>query len=127
MSCYWDTLIKEIRNNDIKLILELNNPNPQLFASKLKLKNKLVNTIICNNNKLSSKQQEENYEHIKEYDINQANNGYLCSTCDPFLILIADLFSITIINNYDSNKIIYKPIAISRYEITINNNKGHMW
>ena len=129
MSCYWDTLIKKINKKDIELLLDLkvNMIKPKFFAKYLKRKNKLVNTILCNNNKITEQQQKENFEHIKEYNIDIVNNGYLCSTSDPFLILIADIFSITINNYYNNSLIVYKPIAISRYDISINNDKGHMW
>ena len=127
MSCYWDTLIKNIKKKDIDIILKLQNIQPTTFAKALKEKNKLVNTITCNDDKITEQQQKENFEHIKDYDIKTVSNGYCCSTCDPFLILISDIFSITIINNYNNNIIIYKPVAVSRYIININNDKGHMW
>ena len=127
MSCYWNTLIKNIKHNDIKNILNIKNINPFRFAKELKNKNKLINTILVNNNKIKEQQQKENFDHIKEYNPKTVNNGYLCSTCDPFLILIANLFSITIINNYIGNIITYKPISYSRYTITIKNDNGHMW
>ena len=31
-------------------------------------------------------------EHIKEYNQNTISQGYLCSTCDPFLLLLSELF-----------------------------------
>jgi hypothetical protein len=126
MSCFWDTLISKINKNDIHNVLKIDNINPTNFAKELIKINKLVNTILVNNNEITNNQQKENYEHIKNYDIGTIKNGYDCSTFDPFLILISDLFSITINNNYDNCLIIYKPIAHSRYNIKINNNKGHM-
>lgn len=126
MSCYWDALIKKIKKNDFKYVLELDKITPQLLADKLKINNKKVKSIIVNNNTITTSQQDENFNHIKNYDINTINNGYDCSTFDPFLILIADLFSITIINIYNGNKIIYKPIGYSRYNIELKNNKNHM-
>ena len=127
MSCYWDALINKINEKDIFIILDLKYVNPANFAKSLKKKNKKVNTILINNFKLTDNQQNENFEHIKNYNINNINNGYDCSTCDPFLILISDIFSITIKNNYNNNLIIYKPIAHSRYEICLNNNNNHMY
>jgi len=126
MSCFWDTLINKINKNDIHNVLKIDNINPTNFAKELIKKNKLVNTILVNNKETTKNQQKENYEHIKDYDISTINDGYNCSTFDPFLILISDLFSITINNNYDNNLIIYKPIAHSRYIIELKNNKSHM-
>lgn len=126
MSCFWDTLINKINKNDIHNALKINNINPTTFAKELIKKNKLINTILVNNKEITNNQQKENYKHINFYDIETINNGYDCSTFDPFLILIADLFSITINNNYNNNIIIYKPIAYSRYNIKISNDTGHM-
>lgn len=126
MSCFWDALIKNIKHDDIYDIFKFNKINPLIFVNNLKLNNKLVDTIYINDQLISKKQQNENYEHIKNYDVNTISNGYLCSTADPFLILIADIFSITINNKFLNKNIIYKPICFSRYTINISNDNGHM-
>ena len=126
MSCFWDALIKKINYHDHKLYFKLNKINPYNFASVLKKKNKFVNTVIVNNIKINLNQQKENFEHIKIYDLNTINDGYLCSTFDPFLILISDLLSITINNKFNNSLIIYKPIGYTRYTIYIENDLGHM-
>ena len=70
---------------------------------------------------------EENVEAIKEYDVNQVQNGYYCSTCDPFLFLLADYLNINIEHNYDGNKMIYMQKNNSRYTIKISSDRGHCW
>ena len=126
MSCFWDSLIKKLDKNDITNYFKINNIKPEELAQKLKDSNRLVNTILVNDCIITKNQQKENFEHINNFDINTINNGYLCSTFDPFLILISDLLSITISNNYVNTIIIYKPIAYSRYNIYLENDKGHM-
>lgn len=126
MSCFWDALIKKINYHDHKYYFKLNKINPYNFAVVLKKKNKSVNTVIVNNIKINLNQQKENFEHIKNYDLNTINDGYLCSTFDPFLILISDLLSITINNTFNNSLIIYKPIGYTRYTINIENDLGHM-
>lgn len=127
MSCFWDTLLKRIKSNDLIYLLNNDKITPINFALKLKKKNKIVKNIIINGKKITKNQQNENYNHIINYNINTINDGYYCSTFDPFLILIANIFSITINNNFDNNLIIYKPYIYSRYEIELKNNKGHMY
>ena len=59
---------------------------------------------------MASMELNEIHEHIKNYDVNTVNNGYLCSCCDPFLILICEIFNINITNNYNGVKIYYRNI-----------------
>ena len=58
------------------------------------------------------------------------SQGYDCSICDPFLILICELFIININHIYLGNKIDYtnkKNVFNNNYTITIQSDKGHMW
>ena len=126
MSCFWDALIKHIKNEDLKIILREQKITPLNLVNSLITKNKIVNTIKINNLELSEKQKKENFDHIKDFDLNTINDGYFCSTCDPFLILISDLLSININNNYNNNLIEYKPIYHSRYTIYLKNTNSHM-
>ena len=125
MSCFWDALIKHICDKDLINLLN-NSINPSKLANYLKSNNKIVNTIKINNLELSKKQKTENFEHVKNYNINSINDGYDCSTSDPFLILIADLLSITIINNFNNIYIKYIPVCHSRYTIYLKNTNNHM-
>ena len=127
MSCFWDTLIKNINKNDIRDVLQIENTNPKTFSNALKNENIKTKNVLWNNEKLSEKQKQENFDHIKEYNINNVNNGYLCSCCDPFLLLITELFKIEIIHDYNKNNLIYKNTLECKYTININSNSGHMW
>ena len=92
----------------------------------LKENNKFTHNVRWNGEVLTKKQLEENFQHVKDYDVKTINNGYLCSTFDPFLLLISEIYNVKVINNYMDYKIIYDNIN-SRKEITINNNNSHMW
>ena len=127
MSCFWDTLIKKINKNDINNILKLENINPKDFSNALKRENIKIENVTWKNENLTEKQIQENYDHIKDYDINTVNNGYLCSCCDPFLLLITELFKIKIIHDYNKNKVLYENKKECKYSININSNNGHMW
>ena len=126
MSCFWDALIKHLKKEDLKIILKEQKITPLNLVKTLIIKNKIVNTITINNLKLSEKQKAENLDHINNFNFNSINDGYFCSTCDPFLILISDLLSININNNYNQNIIEYKPIYHSRYTIYLKNTNSHM-
>ena len=127
MSCFWDTLLNRINKEDIQTILSLHNPTPKDFANALKQTNSKTDNVLWNMKELSSQEKNDNIDHVKEYDSNTITNGYLCSTCDPFLLLITELFQIEILHHYNNTIINYKHQLENKYTITIHNNKGHMW
>ena len=108
MSCFWDSLINKLNKEDISSILQINEYSPKAFSNGLKNENKKVKNVLWNGNELSSNEKQENFDHIKEYDIQSVKNGYLCSTCDPFLLLLCELFTIEIIHHYNGVIINYK-------------------
>jgi hypothetical protein len=129
MSCFWDSLIKTIQNDDLNTYFDNQNTriNPHNLATILKNVNKKTPDILWNNTELTEKMMEENIESIKEYDVKHVQNGYYCSTCDPFLFLLADYLDINIEHNYDGNKMIYMQKKNSRYTIKISSDRGHCW
>lgn len=129
MSCFWNTIINKLENNDLINFFNgtVKSVKPDQFAYLLKEKNKKTNNILWQDNDLTERQKEENLEHIKNYDIKTINDGYLCSTCDPFLFLICELFEISIINYYNNLKLEYKNKIKSRYTISLRSDNGHMW
>ena len=60
--------------------------------------------------RITSKSMNENREHILSFDSTTINRGYDCSTCDPFLLLISELFEVDISHDYNGNIISYKSI-----------------
>ncbi len=114
MTCLWDAL----RN---KLQVKENNKD---FILYLKKSNKMNNSILWNNEKLSVKQLEENFEHIQNFDETKIGDGYDCSTCDPFLILICEIYDVNIHHNYNGH--IMKYVKGEQCKIlNFNSNSGH--
>ena len=91
MTCFWDGLRQG---------LKLNNSNKD-FITYLQSNNKKVDTILWNNESLTKQQIDENYQHIKDFDMRYICNGYDCSICDPFLILITELYQVNINHNFN--------------------------
>jgi hypothetical protein len=129
MSCFWDSLIKSVKNEDLDIYFDNKNfkINPHNFVTILKNINKHTTNILWNNTLLSKQMLEENVEAINNYDVNQVQNGYYCSTCDPFLFLLSEYLNIIIIHNYNNNIMTYSPKINSRYTIKISSDNGHCW
>lgn len=129
MTCFWDGLITALGHDAIqkRFNLSKNRVDAKTFAQLLK--NNVVDTkrVLWNNNLLTNKQLSENRRHIEEYDTNSVRQGYLCSTCDPFLLLITELFFVQINHNYDGVKIVYSNAVRRDREINVGSNKGHFW
>ena len=127
MTCFWNAIISSLKDEDKKIL----NVNGRIFPKRmveiLKSKNQETNNVTWNNEKLKERQIKENIEHIKELDINKINNGYLCSTCDPFLILLAETLKVKIKHNYNGTVIIYNNIEKERRIINLCSDRGHIW
>lgn len=124
MSCFWDGLIRKLDTYDFT-ILELNKkPNAQEFAIHLKKQNKICNNIQWNTESLSDQFLKESYQAVEEYDPAKVNNGYDCSTCDPFLLLLCTVLNISITHNYNGHTIIYSN-ETSRKTIKCSSNTSH--
>ena len=85
------------------------------------------NDIKWQNISLSKIQLNENFDHIKNFDVSKITDGYWCSTCDPFLILICKIFEIDIEHNYCNIKINYNNTSNSRKKLIFNSNRNHFW
>ena len=85
---------------------------------------KKTKDIKWNGETLTDKQLEENFEHIRDFNVNSIGGGYLCSTCDPFLFLVCQLFQVDINHNYRGYMMRYRitnPIKTLNFE----SNSGH--
>ena len=123
MSCFWDSILESLNN-----LNKINENNINNFIRFLKDQNVKTENVYWQDEKLSSKQLDENYEHINNYDISEVYNGYLCSTCDPFLILICEIFCININHDFIGNLIIYKNISDLNLNIVFfGSDSGHFF
>ena len=70
---------------------------------------------------------EECKRAVDELDIKSIHNGYLCSTCDPYLILVSDIFNVNIQHKYLNSTIEYKNIKNNNNNrsIYVKSNQGH--
>ena len=122
MTCFWDSILASINQEDFQLFGE-KKMNKQQFIQKLKDKNKVSDTL-WQNQPLRNQEKKEHFEAIKEYNISGIRNGHLTSICDSFLLLICDLLKINIEHRFLNNVIKYN-IPNARKTLRFKSNKGH--
>lgn len=91
MSCFWDSLVRALTNEELKLLMVRRN-TPDVIKS-IKLVNQLTPDVLWQGRRLTAKEQKENFEHVKNYDEKTYRRGYLTSSGDPFLILFSQLYA----------------------------------
>jgi hypothetical protein len=123
MTCFWDGILKRLSNEDFKKF-NINKPRNKDFVVFLKNHNTKTTNVKWNNEKLTEKQLEENFTHIKDFNINSIGGGYLCSTCEPFLFLVSHLFNVNINHNYCGHVMKYRINDTNRI-LNFKSNKGH--
>jgi len=107
MTCFWDGLLRNLNQDDFNLLNLNKNINNKDFISLLKKNNKICENVKWQEENLNEQLLKENYEMIKDFNENNINQGYDCSSCEPFMILISELFKINIHHNFNGNIIKY--------------------
>jgi len=135
MTCFWDGLLKGLKKNE-KLLNSNNIKDKYLFINFCKENCSILldkmKYCTWNNQKLNKKEINEHIAAIKELDIKKINNGYFCSTCDSFLLLVCCLFEMNIFHNYNSITISYlynkeNEICKKNKSLFVQSDKGHFW
>ena len=133
MTCFWDGILNKITLDDINLYLSKNstyfNIDQKEFISLLKVRAVRIPhsgyLVTIDGKFVTSKMNEENSEWIAGYDINKISQGHDCSISDPFLILIAHIFPIHIIHNYNGYTVNYKNVRNIKKTIRFESDQGH--
>ena len=124
MTCFWDGILHNLTNEDFQRTFKINKPNNKNFVNLLKQNLKKTKDLTWNGEALTDNQLNENYEHIRDFNVNSIHNGYLCSTCDPFLFIVCELFNVDINHNYCGHMMKYRtknPIKTLNFK----SNRGH--
>ncbi len=122
MTCVWDGLVFGLKTLDY-------NMNIHELVDFIKHNNKETSHVTINDRYLTKQEIIENMEHIKL--ISNINDGYLCSTSDPLFCLVAELFNINIIHEYNSiikgnnNKAIINYVTCSNKTLYVSSNTNH--
>ena len=109
MACFWKGILAALSSQMIHTTLNLDSkPSPANFVKILHEKAIKTTNISWNGKRLSSKELEENLEWIHNFKPNMVHNGYDCSMCDPYLLLICELFAVNIDHMFNGILIKYR-------------------
>ena len=126
MSCVWKALIQAMSTKELALFELGSRPSPLELMKKVKKHNKKIKDILINGEKITETQSKENYDRIES--IKQVNKGYLCSGCDPLLILIASITKRNIVHIYRKHRIIYRNTSSTTGNPMIfESSNSHFW
>lgn len=96
MSCYWDALIRELSSEEADRA-GLGGRGPREFAQRLKeLAPSSFVMTKWQGSDISEQQRRENAAAVAAYDLSTVNDGYLCGSCDPFLLLVSHVAGVHI-------------------------------
>ena len=138
MTCFWDGLINALngkKSGGIPIFVKFMGypnhvrPTPTNFIQFLKNKNIKTTDVLWNNKYLTERELDEGFQSIKELDINTIRKGYFCSSCDPFLLLISQVFQVNINHKLCGNLIEYKYKYSTSDTLTleVGSNTSHFW
>ena len=125
MTCFWDGILRSLDDKDFSRV-GTTKSHIKSFIQFLKSKNTKNITTTWNGNKFTEKQCEENYQHVTNYNIDSIYGGYDCSTCDPFLILITQIFSLNTTHKYMGCTISYQACGYVK-NVNYGSNMGHFY
>jgi hypothetical protein len=117
MSCFWTGLLQ-----GYKLTWSITELLTFLYDKAIETK-----CVTWNGIKPTIQQLQENLEAIQPIKELRVNEGYLCSTFDPVLMLMCELFGGIIEHNYMSNLIIYKNICKDGPHVRFESSSSHFW
>lgn len=131
MTCFWDGMLASLTGDDRQRL----GMNPsrrgtvQQLIQCLKHANCETKAMQWQGVMLRSQELKQNVEHVNAYDARTANQGYLCSTCDPFLALLSYLIKKKIRLNYCGHIIEFAPCDATDAAKTYcyKCNRGHFW
>ena len=126
MTCFWDGILRSLEQTDFQFTIGQHKKlSKKEFISWLKRNNRPPVNIRWNNQQLTNQEMKEHVQTINCYNIHNISHGHLCGSCDPFLLLIAELFCVSIKHSYLNKSMTYTNIKNSRKTLHFVSNWNH--
>ncbi len=103
----------------------LKRTSPEKLLKILKKNNRITTNVLWNHEQLTQQQLDENFERVLNIDDN-AYAGYECSSCDPILFLMAELYNTSIVHDFNGVDMIYTNLKAKK-RLRIQSNMHHMF
>ena len=125
MTCVPDSLIRKLNTSEFQVIGLNRKPDAQDFIQALQEYNTKTENVTCQGVELKEQELKENMESIENIDLNRLNKGYLCSSCDPLLLLYCELFNVSIDFNFNGTNVNYHNTKESKRTIRFSSSSSH--
>jgi len=126
MTCFWDGIVTSLNPSDFEFIGLNNVPiNRKNLINILKGDNSSPKDVLWQNMKLRDQELKEHQEAVKCYNIDGIYAGHLTSCCDSFLLLICQLFNLSINHRYMGHLITYRNTTGERRVLNFSSDRGH--
>jgi len=122
MTCFWDAITSRLTAEERQLA---GVTSATSLAAYLKGVNTRTPEITWNDESLTPQQMGENMERVRSLDVGGIGGGYDCSTCDPFLFLVAYVFDVDIDHNYMGHVMRYRNTRSAKRTLHFSSNSGH--
>ena len=128
MTCFWDGILAVLGDDD-KCRLGLRGAvTHRNLIEALQARNAPTEHLTWQAQVLTSQQVHENWVHVRDYDQAEAPKGYLCSSFEPFLCLLAHLLEKTVHFRFNGFPVTFLPRAAgSSTSIRFACNASHFW
>ena len=125
MTCVPNSLISKLKKEDYKLINLESKPNANKFMEAIKKNNRKTYNVTWQGYKLNEKELSENIERIKNIELNKIGSGYLCSSCDPLLLLYCEIFFVGIDLNFNGIPLQYRNVKYNDRVLKFSASSSH--
>lgn len=125
MTCFWDSIYSQLDLEDYKYIGFEKPSRIEDLIRILKTKNKNVDNVTWQKTYLSHNEKDEHFTAVKVYNITNIKNGHLTSVCDSFLLLICEIFEVSITHRFMNTTLHYDNLKNSRKTLKFTSNSGH--
>jgi hypothetical protein len=135
MSCFWQGVIQALA----KANMLQHHASPVDFSKFLRDNNALTIGVQWQGGPLTLQALQENFERVASCDgttnDNEISNGYMTSSCDPFLLLVSHLFEVDITHEIEGSvewaraRIEYRAKASRSavYHLKFGSSTGHFY
>ena len=125
MSCFWDSIYSQLVLEDYNFIGENKPTNIEGLVHLMKKRNKRIDNVTWQKTYLSHYEKNEHNIAINVYNVGGIRNGHLTSVCDSFLLLVCEVFCISIEHKFMGTTLFYDNAKNSRKCFKFSSNSGH--